>query len=338
MITKRMLHTVRIIRKEYSYTQLKKIGAKLAKASQAIDLKHLDMEKGNFFISKEKETAGKRSWTQPKGKFRKIVYLKSKEARRSLNHIANIMDICSEEQHGFRKNKDIKSAVSKIVELNGKKVLLIDLENAFNQVKYSEIFYIFHKIFRLNKHDSKRLTESSTINGYMYQGSPLSPMLFNIMSKGLIGRISGIIPIVQYADDLTLISRYEFISYKFERFIYKIIEECGWTVNKSKTQHRNIKQGFITLGCFIKRRSIRARNFSKNMKGLYHKNFKDLSNKSEKAKIVGKIIWLNANWTKFRKPSEKLINSLHWDLRNLTTYYILKFKDRNLNKPIFSVL
>ena len=191
---KALLHdTTRDVRRQVSY--------QLFKIVQSKDFKD---EKGRFYIEKSTK---KRSFTVPETNYREIVFLKDKETRKALLAVSKTLEklLTNNFQHGFRTHYDIKTFCANAKTTGG--MLKIDLKSAFNQLPKRQIQKFFEKACDLRKAEAEILTELSTYRGYMYQGCPYSPMIFNCMIYGALRDINKIkdIEVQSYADDLSLI-------------------------------------------------------------------------------------------------------------------------------------
>lgn len=93
--------------------------------------------------------------------------------------------------------------------------------------------------------------ENHRIRNVLPQGSPASPILSNICAMTLDRRLEGLarrfhLTYTRYADDMTFSSNHSVYhdDGDFMRELYRIITECGFTVNPSKTrlQKRGARQ------------------------------------------------------------------------------------------------
>lgn len=95
------------------------------------------------------------------------------------------------------------------------------------------------------------LTILTTYYGKLPQGAPTSPMLSNIVMKPLDIMISeyakeNSLVYTRYADDIT-ISGEDGID-RHLKSVAKIIEECGFKINKKKSHTMNSKSGKMVTG------------------------------------------------------------------------------------------
>ena len=221
----------------------------------------LDFTTQNFWVAKK--TVGKihrgqkifsikkkDSYEKQGGKVREITCFK-KETRKAMRKLIPYLDIPTSWQHGFTSQRDIftqftqlsKFALTRNFRVS---VVSMDLENAFNQISEEQVYCIFRFIFRVNKKQSTELARKCCVKGHLFQGNTLAPLLFNIWFSRFYSIIERNIQgnnvlITNYADDITMITRYESISWKFMKFIQRLIENIGFKINKTKTKVRNGK-------------------------------------------------------------------------------------------------
>lgn len=202
--------------------------------------------RGQKIFSKKKLN----QYLQQGGKVREITCFK-KETRKAMRKLLPQLDIPTDWQHGFTNQRDIFTQftqLSKYALTRNFKVSVasIDLENAFDQITEEQVFCIFRFIFKVNKQQSTELARKCCVNGHLFQGNTLAPLLFNLWFSRFYAMIEKNIQynnalITNYADDITLITRYPSISWKFLKFIIKLIESIGFKINKEKLKVRSGK-------------------------------------------------------------------------------------------------
>lgn len=176
-----------------------------------------------------------------------------KDTRKELRGLMQVFDIPVPNQVGFTAGKNIFSVAEDFKD--EKATLLVDLEDAFNQITQNQVYLILREVFDLNEKDSKRFARVMCVNGCLFQGNPLAPLIFNIWSSRLVHvmTLCGL-NFKQYADDITIVSKYDSISYSFMRFICGLITQLGFKVNRDKLE-RQRKTRTRTLG--LDRRKVR---------------------------------------------------------------------------------
>lgn len=258
----------------------------------------LKNDKGIFYIDKKTKV---RSLEKPKGKSRTIVYLKDSNTRIRLLSIAKILEkLATDEMHGFIPNKGIHTFWQQIQD--AKSMNKIDLRNAFEQISDKWVYRFFRSLY-LNKQDALRLTELTTYKGHLYQGSPISPMLFNIYCMGALEDIKGLgLKVQAYADDIIVYSEeFNYISWRIIKVVNRILTQYGLKVNKNKCHFvSNLESKQNTyLGLHLKEPRIKkASKYRKRMRQMNYIAEKGANNwhgKSILACYVGTKNWTNYN-------------------------------------------
>ena len=224
-------------------------------------LDKLDFQTQNFWVAKKTigkihrgqkifSTKKKKTYESQGGKVREITCFK-KETRKAMRKLLPFIDISADWQHGFTNQKDIFTQFQQLCDFAIRKnfqvsVVSMDLEDAFHQITEEQVYCIFRFIFRVNKKQSSELAHKCCIKGRLFQGNTLAPILFNIWFSRFYSIIERNIQgnnvlITSYADDITMITSYRSISWKFMKFIQKLIENIGFKINKAKTRVRNGK-------------------------------------------------------------------------------------------------
>ena len=293
------IHAHKQLSKHYSYKQRKLIGAKVISfIDKIIKIENLSNIKwGTFYIVKENRNGYKknqRTFDKPHNtKHRVITFIKDKELRNNLGFLASKMELPHSAQIGFTSNRGVKDIK---IRNKPKKIWNIDLENAFGQIKYNHILFILNRTLTIKKSYAQIIAKSMTDNrGIMVQGHPLSPVMFNLLTFALINRINNIIEVKQYADDITIFSTYDWISYKFKRFIEKIFKEEGWVINPAKYNfnRKHCKILGLTL-MFDQDWVMLANKASKNLRYLFANIHAKEGKELESFK--SKIVWYAYKW------------------------------------------
>ena len=175
-----------------------------------------------------------------------------KETRKAMKELIEQLDITDKNQHGFTKGRDIFTAMEQASQFATRRnfkvsVASLDLSNAFEQITKNQIYAIFRIIFKLNKKHAEKLSEIMTINNKLFQGNVISPQLFNIWFLKVYSQLEKVVnragnfKLISYADDLTVITLYPSMSWKFLNFIKRIIKQAGFQINSRKTRIKNGK-------------------------------------------------------------------------------------------------
>ena len=180
------------------------------------------------------------------GKTRQILCHK-KETRKAMSELTEILELTAPQQHGFAKGKDIftlmKSASEEALRRNFKvSVASLDLSDAFGQITQEQTYAMLRHIYGLNVKQAEILADKLCYNGALFQGNVWSPTLFNLWFVRVISRLERVMgnnrnfQIFTYADDITIITQYSSISWKFLKFVIKVIKQCNFKINKKKTK------------------------------------------------------------------------------------------------------
>lgn len=196
-----------------------------------------EFKKGFQFVGELDKKFEKRG-----GTFREVKYLKDKDFRERLNHLSNLMEFRSDRQFGFLTDLDIVDNANIHNDENATLIVNFDLEGAFNQISKNEIYSLFKIVFDLSDNLSEFLSEITTYNGFCYQGNPISPMIFNLLSINLVQRLATVVAsdneglhISAYADDITIsFSNIKWLPKRKQKFFVEIFEQVGWKVNPDK--------------------------------------------------------------------------------------------------------
>ena len=144
------------------------------------------------------------------------------------------------------------------------------------------------------------ITSGSRVVNVLPQGSPASPILSNICAATLDQRLNGLarrfhLTFTRYADDMTFSSSHNVYHEKgdFMTELYKIINECGFTINPLKTrlQKRGARQEVTGLN--VSDHVNVTRKFIKNLRAAIHRlTLSDTLLKHDVNVIRGKINFL----------------------------------------------
>ena len=213
------------------------------------------------------------------GKVRNISCF-DKETRKAMRKLLPYLDIQTPYSHGFTKDRDIFTQFQTLAEYALRKnfsgsAVSLDLSDAFNQITTSQVYAIFRYVFELNKKQAEELSLKCTRHGHLFQGNTLAPLLFNIWFSRFYSIIDKNIQhnhclITNYADDITIMLEYKTASWKFIRFIIRILKQIGFRINKSKVKIRNAKN--------LEATGLQYKNSGMGDWKIYPKNNKKLKN------------------------------------------------------------
>lgn len=285
--------------KRIAKTDIKPKGLQIASYIKRNNLRKGNFEKGKFYINKlDRSRTLKRDKTKEQ---REIVYIKDTETRAKLNEIAKIIEkgYNWQSHFGFLSGKSVLHFDNQVKWNETKGVYKIDLKNAFCQITESWIYNFFRHIMDLNKTDAKLLTKACTYKGHMYQGSPISPIIFNYYTIPLSKQIQGLkLNFISYADDIIIYSYEHIFSWKMVRVINRIVNENGLTQNKKKSKLCSYSRDKFYLGLKLGKHQIRqGQKHKKVLRHRSHKmwgtNEKDLKQQL-KCVIQGHLNWIKA--------------------------------------------
>ena len=122
------------------------------------------------------------------------------------------------------------------------------------------------------------MVEDGKVRNVLPQGSPASPILSNICSKTLDFRLSGLarrfhLTYTRYADDMTFSSNHNVYQPDgvFFNELYRIIEECHFKVNPSKTRLQKRGSRQEVTGLTVVEKPNVGRKFLKGLRAMIHK-------------------------------------------------------------------
>lgn len=293
-------------------------------------LEGLNSKTFTFYINKRKpwqRTANlntSKSWD----KARKITCY-CKEANEILAVINKILSYVAEEdlnndQYGFRTERGTLD----LTKLEQRKVICIDLKDAFHNIKRKRIYRILRKY--LTDSQAKRLAKNMTPQGYMFQGHPLAPLILNLALTGALKDIKNVfgdtISGFHYADDLNFFINgndnafSKNILYSMAGKIVDILKSQGFVVNKRKTTVYSSGNCWKTLG------------LKKEYKVKYHMGFWEFKPPrylKRKARMFRHWLQIGRNTTQRKGKDGKLINTE--DVLNGILNYLEEVRKANRN-------
>ena len=221
-----------------------------------------------------KKSGGNRQIDAPNQTLKKI----QKQLNRSLQGIYLCYKPIS--VHGFIIHPRSEKRAANIVEnalphVRKKYVLNIDLENFFPSIKAKRIQDLFNdKIFPFNENMVNAFTLLTTINGYLPQGAPTSPVLSNMVCFKLDNQLEhwckqNEITYTRYADDLTFSSDNP-IDTKLIVEIRSIIVQNDFCVNEKKLRKRTQNKKQTVTGLVVNEKVNIDRKLMKKVRAMLH--------------------------------------------------------------------
>lgn len=122
-------------------------------------------------------------------------------------------------------------------------ILMIDLGNAFHQVRVTEVADILREVFMVKGWTARRMANLFSMRGRespercMYRGNPVCTALFDIRTLWCVERLGRLceangLVLTMHADDLCISSgAWTHFSKGFRRSVCRIIRECGLRVD-----------------------------------------------------------------------------------------------------------
>lgn len=214
-------------------------------------------------------------------------------------------------QLGFRKGKGCTECISSLhtlicrnFQLRRKTLIIfLDITAAYDNVN---IYKLYNKLIEANispnmaniifnlllerqlyiKNGNTLIGPNLTSRG-VAQGSPLSPLLFNVYTKSLHTVFDQEITTIQYADDMALVLSGDDLRSMTSTMNMALVTLSDWLVE----HNLELSTGKTKAMLFAPRKSENLNNFN-----LYFKNQK--IEWSEEIKYLGVIFTYNLNWTK----------------------------------------
>lgn len=263
-------------------------------------------------------------------KYRNIRFYK-KETREKLTEILDCLDLEHPNQIGFSKGKGIKDML-KLDNIGERTKVKLDLSNAFDNITKEQLKALLVIVFEIRPRIAEEIATAWTVNGHMVQGHPLTPAIFNLLTRHAVDFVIKYVKdcgIIQYADDILIWhDRFDYVSWKTIRMVCKAFKRAGFPMNTEK-------EGFFHKGAEIQFVGLRYRKgtdgtykwFPKEMRKnkariRAYKHLKILGNNGLDHKIKGYTEWLlfrkrnktskqvqtlKGNWVDFDKAVETML-------------------------------
>ena len=193
-----------------------------------------ESQKSYYEFSISKKNGGKRKISMPE---EILIHIQRSIKDKILSKIA-----ISKYANGFVEKKSIIINAEK--HLDQEMLLNIDLKSFFPSIHKGRVYYVFNKLCHYSNDVSFCLTNLVTYKNALPQGAPTSPIMSNIVAYMLDIRLSTLakkleINYTRYADDITFSGNRNKINKSLLNLVTKIVEECGFRINESKTRFAN---------------------------------------------------------------------------------------------------
>lgn len=143
--------------------------------------------------------------------------------------------------HGFRPRRSIITNATR--HIGCKELLNVDIKDFFPSISIRRVIKVFVDL-GYSGHVSFFLASICCVNNRLSQGAPTSPVLSNIVAKGLDVRLSRLassnkLSYSRYADDISFSG--DRVPHWIIDPVTKIISDCGFVLNEAKTRLANKK-------------------------------------------------------------------------------------------------
>ncbi|OXG07777.1 reverse transcriptase (RNA-dependent DNA polymerase) [Flavobacterium araucananum] len=209
--------------------------------------------------------------------------------------------------NGFLLGRDIKR--NAIPHTNKKFVLNVDIEDFFPSINFRRVKVVLG-LSPFNLIDEREkiafiIANLGTYKNYLPQGSPLSPLLSNIVTQKLDRKISKFclthrIKYSRYADDLSFSTNRNILDESFVKSIKNIVEDENFRINDEKTRLRTSRESQEVTGLVV--------NEKVNIKREYLQKVRAMLNNWEK----GGLRSAEETFKKHQPP-----NKLNYDFRSV---------------------
>lgn len=204
--------------------------------------------------------------------------------------------------HGFIRERSI---VTNAREHVGRKyVYNVDLEDFFPSIHFGRIRGVFQrKPFNFSPEMAKLLANICCNEGRLPQGAPTSPVLSNLICRGLDGKLSQIAKAykakyTRYADDITFSCNDNIFNDDFFQRLNRAIESEGFKTNQQKERLQTWLERQMVTGLVVNKKLNTSPTYNKKLRfliSLWKKYGKDEAQK-----------WLERNYDKRHRYNGKV--------------------------------
>lgn len=208
-----------------------------------------------------------------------------KNVQREVNEILQINYNPPSNVHGFIKsfNNETKTILTNANKHTKKKIVMnFDIEGFFDSIHFGRVYgLLLAKPFLLDKQLAAKFATLFTYKDKLPQGAPTSPIISNIICIELDHKLvqyskKQTITYTRYADDLTFSTNRSSINIpRIEKDIVRIINKCGFKINKDKTRVQFSKQRQIVTGLIVNKKVNIKKDYIKRIRAMLHSWQKD---------------------------------------------------------------
>lgn len=205
--------------------------------------------------------------------------------QRKLNYALRLMYHEHSAAHGFTADRSIVSNAK--VHAGQLWILNIDLQDFFHSIHIGRIVgALCSPTFKFGREASTVIAQISTRgDGVLPQGSPLSPLISNIIAYELDKQLSKKCSrlkarYTRYADDISIstrrptfpteLARLEDSKVVLSDFLYQTVKSCGFTVNNGKSRLNRRSQRLEVTGLVVNEFPNVDRHFIRQTRTLIH--------------------------------------------------------------------
>lgn len=208
------------------------------------------------------------------------------------------MDLLSTAPHGCVPGRSVVTNAAPHVGANLK--IHMDLTDFFPTVTVQRVYGLFEKSFHYEKALAWMLANLCSYNGKLPQGAPTSPMIANIIARGLdramIGLASGSgAYYTRYVDDLTFSFRRWVGADELYHFIGEVarrVDVNGFIVNDAKTSVFSSRARMSVTGVVVNSKASLSREYRANLRASLHRKSLEDPGADPIEVIRGKLAYL----------------------------------------------
>ena len=191
-----------------------------------------------------------------------------------------------------------------VLHVNSEIVISLDIKDFFPSVHYTRVYKLF-LLLNCSPIVAKLLTRITTYEGALAQGFPTSSTIANLLLKELEPRISKLcaqhgLKFSFFQDDLTISGNLK--AKRLSSLFSRIIEQCGFTLNKEKTKLATKNERQTVTGVIANQKPNISKSYYRNLRATIHNcSINGIVHESQKAgmepdkfirSIQGKIDWV----------------------------------------------
>lgn len=173
--------------------------------------------------------------------------------------------------HAYVKKKNVITNAG--CHIKKKTILKLDLDNFFPTITYGRIYGLFTRYpFCFNEKLSHKLTKLSIHDGKLPQGSPLSPLISNLICRNMDKEIIKLgkqkkFFYTRYSDDITISTKYK-VSKELIADLVSIIELNGFKINDSKMKLITNKQRQFVTGIVVNEKTNLLKKYKSQIRAM----------------------------------------------------------------------